>query len=259
MNRTDRLYALIEELRAISPRCRSARELGERLQVGVRTVERDIEALREAGVPVRAEDGGYALGEPVTPSPLALTADEALAVAVALSRAGRRPLASGARSALRKLMDALPDDAARCGEPAGPAARAALAEFGEPPHADASPGAETGEAASATAAGDERWERRRAVAQVIDEALLHRRVLRITYDAKSGEVTERDVEPGVFIGGRGGFWYLVGWCRLRQDVRVFRLDRIAAAALTDEQARSRRPLEEYAPHIPELMAQDRPG
>ncbi|MET8139840.1 WYL domain-containing protein [Sphaerisporangium sp. NPDC005288] len=224
MNRTDRLYALIEELRAISPRCRSARELSERLQVGARTVERDIEALRAAGVPVRAEDDGYALDEPAAPSPLDLTSDEAVAVAVALSRAGRLPLAGGARSALRKLIAATPP-------PGAPAARPA-----------ATPGG------------------RAAVARVIDEALLHRRVLRITYDAKSGETTERDVEPGVFIGGRGGFWYLVAWCRLRQDVRVFRLDRIASAALTEEEALPRPSLEEYAPRIPDLIAQDQtPG
>ncbi|MGW4637041.1 helix-turn-helix transcriptional regulator [Sphaerisporangium sp. NPDC004334] len=232
MNRTDRLYALIEELRAISPRCRSARELSERLQVGARTIERDIEALRAAGVPVRAEDDGYALDEPAAPSPLDLTSEEAVAVAVALSRAGRRPLAGGARSALRKLIAATPPPGAPAAPPPGvPAARPA-----------ATPGG------------------RAAVARVIDEALLHRRVLRITYDAKSGETTERDVEPGVFIGGRGGFWYLVAWCRLRQDVRVFRLDRIGNAALTEEEALPRPSLEEYAPRIPDLIAQDQtPG
>lgn len=42
VNRTDRLYALVEELRAISPRWRSARELAERFEVSVRTIERDI-------------------------------------------------------------------------------------------------------------------------------------------------------------------------------------------------------------------------
>ncbi|MFC4532074.1 helix-turn-helix transcriptional regulator [Sphaerisporangium dianthi] len=308
MNRTDRLYALVEELRAISPRCRSAGELSERLQVGVRTVERDIKALRKAGVPVRAEDGGrggYALDETGTPSPLGLTPDEAVAVAIALSRAARRPLAGGARTALRKLKAAMSASAGarppaesgesgECGEPADAAALAALRDFGDvespatgttgsakPADAEAAPGAEgsggvdaersggsgvkgsggaqgAGGAGSGGAAGSvgADGERRAAVARVIDEALLHRQVVRITYDAKSGEVTERDVEPGVFIGGRGGFWYLVGWCRLREDVRVFRLDRIAGAALTDEQAHPRRPLEEYAPHIPDLMAQD---
>ncbi|WP_214412513.1 helix-turn-helix transcriptional regulator [Sphaerisporangium fuscum] len=99
-------------------------------------------------------------------------------------------------------------------------------------------------------------EARTAAGLVIAEALRRRRVLRITYNDRSGVSTERDVEPGVFIGGRGGFWYLVAWCRLRQDVRVFRLDRVAGAELTDEPAGPRRQLDEYAPDIPELIARD---
>ena len=64
MNRTDRLYALVEELRAIAPRPRSARQLAEHYEVSTRTVERDILALQESGVPIYAETGrwgGYAI------------------------------------------------------------------------------------------------------------------------------------------------------------------------------------------------------
>ena len=57
MNRTDRLYALVEELRASAPRARSAQRLAERFEVGVRTIQRDILALQEAGVPIWATPG----------------------------------------------------------------------------------------------------------------------------------------------------------------------------------------------------------
>ena len=57
MNRTDRLYALVEELRAVAPRPRSARQLAERYEVSARTIERDILALQESGVPIYAEAG----------------------------------------------------------------------------------------------------------------------------------------------------------------------------------------------------------
>lgn len=45
MNRTDRLYALVEELRAAAPGHRSTTSLAERFEVGTRTIERDISAL----------------------------------------------------------------------------------------------------------------------------------------------------------------------------------------------------------------------
>lgn len=72
------------------------------------------------------------------------------------------------------------------------------------------------------------------VARVIERALLRGRALRIEYADRKGAVTSRDVEPRIFLGGRGGFWYLVAWCRLRRDVRVFRLDRIASAVELSE-------------------------
>src|SRR5215813_5390621 len=62
VNRTDRLYALVEELRAIAPRPRTARQLASKYEVSTRTIERDILALQESGVPVYAEigrHGGY--------------------------------------------------------------------------------------------------------------------------------------------------------------------------------------------------------
>jgi predicted DNA-binding transcriptional regulator YafY len=57
VNCTDRLYAIVEELRACTPRLRTARELSQRLEVGVRTVERDIGALQQSGVPTYADVG----------------------------------------------------------------------------------------------------------------------------------------------------------------------------------------------------------
>jgi predicted DNA-binding transcriptional regulator YafY len=57
MNRADRLYAIVEELRAHSPRAVRAPKLADRFEVSTRTVERDLLALQEAGVPIYAETG----------------------------------------------------------------------------------------------------------------------------------------------------------------------------------------------------------
>jgi predicted DNA-binding transcriptional regulator YafY len=86
MNRTDRLYALVEELRAHAPRTMRAAELARRFDVSTRTVERDVLALQEAGVPIWAQPGpggGYDLNIDTTLPPLNLTSAEAAALATA--------------------------------------------------------------------------------------------------------------------------------------------------------------------------------
>src|ERR671933_2418211 len=111
MNRTDRLYAMVEELRAVAPRPRSARWLAERFEVCVRTVERDIGALQQSGVPIYAEPGrtgGYCLDRARTLPPVNFTPAEAVAMALALQRLGGTPFEATAGTALRKLVAAMP-------------------------------------------------------------------------------------------------------------------------------------------------------
>jgi proteasome accessory factor C len=62
--------------------------------------------------------------------------------------------------------------------------------------------------------------------QVVVEALHHRRALRIRYyTASRDEITDRTVDPMrmLLVEGRS---YLEAWCRLAENVRLFRLDRI---------------------------------
>ena len=110
MNRTDRLYALVEELRAVAPRPRSARQLAGRYEVSTRTIQRDILALQESGVPIYAESGrcgGYVIDRALTLPPLNFTAAEMVAMAVSLASAEATPFASALRSALRKVLRTL--------------------------------------------------------------------------------------------------------------------------------------------------------
>ncbi|MET9069804.1 HTH domain-containing protein [Streptosporangium sandarakinum] len=64
MNRTDRLYALVEELRAAAPGFLRVRELADRLGVGERTVERDLAALREIRLEGQQPGHGLAVRGP---------------------------------------------------------------------------------------------------------------------------------------------------------------------------------------------------
>jgi len=71
------------------------------------------------------------------------------------------------------------------------------------------------------------------VPTAVAHALSAHRVLRFGYRDRHGAATIRLVEPLGYIGGRE-HWYLLAWCRLRRDVRCFRLDRIVDPVATDE-------------------------
>lgn len=271
MNRTDRLYAIVEELRAVSPRCRSARELAARFEVSTRTIERDISALQQAGVPIYAEPGrrgGYVLDATMSLPPVNFTPAEAVAIALALSRAEDRPFAVHARTALRKLVAAMPrpdgerarDLAARVGfvsRRTRPAGGGEAGEAGGAEGGDARP-RRTGDGDGRAGAGGvpvPAYGDARPVARVIEDALVHHHVLRIEYVNGSGSVTVRDIEPGLFLGGVNGRWYLAAWCRLRDERRVFRLDRIRSAVTTGERAQAR-PLAQFTGALPEYVFLD---
>src|SRR5947209_7761297 len=87
MKRTQRLFALAEYLRGRRTGV-TAETLAERFEVTVRTIYRDLDALRDAALPVGAErgrGGGYALDKNYTLPPVNFTAREA-ALLVAIGK-----------------------------------------------------------------------------------------------------------------------------------------------------------------------------
>ena len=71
------------------------------------------------------------------------------------------------------------------------------------------------------------------IADMVNRALAEHRRMHLTYDVPSrDETTERDVDPMRLVVSDGRT-YLEAWCRLAEDVRLFRLDRIAAAKVLD--------------------------
>src|SRR4051794_23702071 len=110
--RADRLVSLVLLLRRHGRL--SAAALAREVEVSTRTVLRDIEALSAAGVPVHAErgrHGGFALLPGFRTELTGLNHDEALALLVAGSRRGAQVfgLGSALASAMRKVVDALPE------------------------------------------------------------------------------------------------------------------------------------------------------
>jgi predicted DNA-binding transcriptional regulator YafY len=223
VNRTDRLYALVEELRAVAPSHRSTTWLAERFEVSSRTIERDLSALQQAGVPIYATPGrrgGYAIDSQHTLPPLNLSAAEVAAIATALA-ATPTPFTQAARSAMQKVLAAL----------SAVDARGAY------------------ELASRVRIFDSGVARR--VPGVVEHAIVQRRVLRLDYVDRTGAVSERVVEPVAVLGVHPN-WYLWGWCRMREAPRSFRLDRIMGAAMTNEVAPDRG-LDLASVEVPDLI------
>ncbi len=205
MNRTDRLYAIREELRRADGRGRTATELAERFETSTRTIKRDISALQQAGLPVWATPGpggGYVVDASATLPPVNFTTAEATAVAVALSVHSAGPYAVAGREALAKIMDSL-----------GPEQRDAV-------HA----------LAGRIWIRESHAEPNKTVKQ-IEQGVTDSLVVTIDYLDAQGAISRRQIEPHLLARTRGT-WYAVAWCRLRNAPRWFRLDRIMSARLT---------------------------
>lgn len=204
MNRIDRLYALVEELRAAGPRGRTARQLAAHFEISVRTVERDLSALGQAGVPLatrQGRSGGYTLDRSMSLPPLNFTPREAAAVAVALSRSEHILFARDARSALQKIVAAMPDRAVEEARSTAEKVRLLVQPVPDP---DAE------------------------IAETVWRAVRDNETVRIRYTDVGGLESEREIEPQHVVVGPNGS-YLTAWCHLRGDDRVFRLDRISSA------------------------------
>lgn len=118
MQRTERLFALAEYLRGRRTGV-TAETLAERFGVTIRTIYRDLDALRAAAMPVAAErgrGGGYALDRSYSLPPVNFTAREA-ALIVALGRFAidmrLMPFTDTLESALDKVRSALSTSAQR--------------------------------------------------------------------------------------------------------------------------------------------------
>jgi predicted DNA-binding transcriptional regulator YafY len=165
MNRTDRLYAIVEELRARAPRSLRASDLAGRFEVSARTIERDVLALQEAGVPIwsqRGPRGGYALDPKRTLPPLNLTAEEAVALATALAASGPMPFADAARSARLKLAAVMTTSEASQAEVLAERIRIA-----------------------------ERPENDNRIMKIIEDGVVRRVVLDLDYEDRNGTATKR--------------------------------------------------------------------
>lgn len=194
----------------------TASDLAKRLEVSVRTIYRDLEALGAAGVPVYAEpgrNGGIRILESYTTDLSGLSLAEAeLVPLLGLSDAfAGIALGSSLRRTETKLLMALPDDQRIRAEQARRRIHVDLSRWWD--HAEPMPHL-----------------------PALVEAVFRGKRLRLRY--KRGEdasVVTRTVDPlGLVV--QGGTWYLVGRTKQGETGRIYRVSRIEEAEALDDVA-----------------------
>jgi predicted DNA-binding transcriptional regulator YafY len=210
MNRIDRVSAILIQLQ--SRRVVKAGDIAERFGISLRTVYRDVKTLEEAGIPIIGEAGvGYSIMDGYRLPPVMFTREEATAFLTAekfVENLTDSSTLEQYRSAMYKI-------------------RAIL---------------KTSEKDLLESIDNKIAVLKSHVQQRVDNkdhlqpllnGIAQKRVLQIDYFANhSGEHTRRDIEPvGVFF--KDNFWHLIAYCRLRNDYRDFRVDRINKVKPTD--------------------------
>lgn len=212
MNRLDRLTAILIQLQ--SKRVVKAQDIAERFEISLRTVYRDIRTLEEAGVPIVGEAGvGYSIMEGYRLPPVMFTEDEATAFLTA-----------------EKLVEKLTDSNT------GNAYKSALYKIRSVLRSSEKDHLESIEDRVEVLKNKYLPENKQEFSPlpVILNGIAQKCVLQMNYFAGyKGEASSRKVEPvGVFL--QGNYWYLIAYCRLRNDYRTFRTDRISGLHLCDE-------------------------
>jgi predicted DNA-binding transcriptional regulator YafY len=192
-----------------------AGELAEELGVSVRSIHRYINMLDEMGIPVYSERGpygGFSLVRGYKMPPLVFNPEEAVAIYLGTSLVEQmwgQLYRDAAHGALAKLDNVLPEEQQQ----------------------------------------EVTWARRVLLATCLHrvdpkrltphlEKLRHaihdgRRVRLIYRGQGQREPLQREIDPYALVH-RGGWWYSVGYCHLRQALRTFRVDRIIDLAVLDQ-------------------------
>lgn len=204
--RADRLVAIVLLLQRHGQL--TAGQLAEMLETSERTVRRDLDALCVAGVPLysqRGRGGGWAISGGNRLDLSGFTAEEARAL---FMLAGRGPDSGpGARSALRKVLAALPEPLRHHATAAERAAHVDPTRWG-------------GHEADAPAS-----------LALLQEAVVSRVQVDIDYAKPGGERRWRRVHPYGLVAKSGAWYLLAGTDRGRH---TFRVSRISDVRTTDQ-------------------------
>jgi len=212
MNRIDRITAILIQLQ--SKRVVKAQDIASRFNISLRTVYRDVKTLEEAGIPIIGEAGiGYSIMDGYRLPPVMFTKEEATAFLTA-----------------EKFMDKLTDTLTGASYSSAMYKIKAVLKTAEKDFLEQLDN--NIEVVKSRRAAHINY-RINPIQDILIEGISQKKVLCIQYFANhSQQKTKRHVEPvGIFY--LDNFWHLIAWCRLRNDYRDFRVDRISDLVVTD--------------------------
>jgi len=205
--RLSRLTAILTQLQ--TKRLLTAPELAKKFSVSVRTIYRDMKALEQAGVPILTAEGkGYSLMEGYKIPPVMFTESQANALILA----EQLVLKNKDASFVKDFSEAIDKIKAVLGHQVKDKANL-LAE-------------------RTRFAQNFNNERNSNNLSDLQFALTNFCLTKIDYMSETNSATSRVIEPFALLSTDN--WLLVAWCRLRNEFRFFRLDRIKKMEILDE-------------------------
>lgn len=195
----------------LSKRRVTATELAARFEVSIRTIYRDIDLINQAGIPIvsyTGTDGGFEVmdGYYLTKQHFSL---QDLSVIYSLLKGMEGIMGPQPTAIMDKLVSLQP----------------ALAQE---------------EAEKKLILDLAATDAERSLVQPILQAIQDKKVVAFSYTDSQGNATSRNVEPdNLYWGSR--YWYLNGYCLMRQSDRMFRLSRISELEITERDVQPRFP------------------
>ncbi|MBP2653710.1 MAG: domain containing protein [Firmicutes bacterium] len=182
----------------------TAKELAERFKVSTRTIYRDVDVLSSAGVPLymnKGNRGGIYLAEnyALNRTLISSTESERLLLAVKTLAVTQYPEVDSIIEKLGAVFKNTADN---------DWIEIDFSYWGSSPN-------------------------ERNKFGTIKQAMLERQVIHFEYINVNGNRTSRYVEPEKLLF-KGSSWYLIGYCRQRQDYRIFRISRVKNVTLIAE-------------------------
>jgi predicted DNA-binding transcriptional regulator YafY len=192
----------------------TAAELADYFEVSVRTIHRDIDAINQAGIPIisfQGVNGGFGIMENYKIDRQVLTADDINAMIIALKGAATSFDDQKFASTIAKLKILAPEPEVKTLKP-------------DQLILDFSPW------------GVNRIQQ--AKVDLLKKAISEELLIEFKYTNYQGEVNNRQVEPMVLVL-KGFTWYFYGYCRSKEDYRLFRLSRIRDVRILTEKFKRR--------------------